>query len=227
MISPSIDTVASVNTKELEEDWITKFNSWAWSSNAIRLFSMLSEVLWVERVRLWSLDLENITAPRNQALAFDFADREYLNDLLDKNELPVSQRDKKYFCDLLERGDKFVVATMEGKLVFYGFVALGRKRMFSKYFTLEDREFFIMRFWTNPEYRGRGIYPQAIAYVCKSLVAQGYERGYLDVSTHNNASIRGVIKAGCKRLDTYYDRLRLLGFDKVIPRGALKSRFVN
>jgi len=54
--------------------------------------------------------------------------------------------------------------------------------------------------FTDPEYRGRGIYPHVLRHIASVLGARGYGPFYVHTSPDNAASIRGVEKAGFRRL---------------------------
>jgi hypothetical protein len=48
--------------------------------------------------------------------------------------------------------------------------------------------------------RGRGYYPNIIRYMAKVLEKEGFTEFFIDVEERNRSSIRGVEKAGCKRV---------------------------
>lgn len=49
---------------------------------------------------------------------------------------------------------------------------------------------------TDPEFRGLGLYPAALARACEELRARGFARAILTVSPENRASISGIVRAG-------------------------------
>lgn len=51
---------------------------------------------------------------------------------------------------------------------------------------------------TYPQYRGKGIYPSALRWICKE-VGNGRSTFYMIVDEKNTASIRGMEKAGFKK----------------------------
>ena len=59
--------------------------------------------------------------------------------------------------------------------------------------------------WTNPSFRGRGIYP----YVLQQIVSRVGHRCWMIVDEKNNSSIRGIEKAGFQRIGNV-SRLRWL-----------------
>jgi RimJ/RimL family protein N-acetyltransferase len=65
--------------------------------------------------------------------------------------------------------------------------------------------------FTKRPYRGNGIYPYALTYILKDLKNRHItDRAYTLVSRTNNASIRGIEKAGFQRL-AHLKGTRLLG----------------
>jgi hypothetical protein len=58
--------------------------------------------------------------------------------------------------------------------------------------------FVIQYCFTLPEWRGKGLYPQTLAFACKSLRSRERtaSRLFVDCSSFNYASKRGILKAG-------------------------------
>lgn len=54
---------------------------------------------------------------------------------------------------------------------------------------------------TNPQYRGRGIYPNVINYICGHFAQEGTVF-YMIVNANNTPSIRGIEKAGFEKCGT-------------------------
>jgi len=50
--------------------------------------------------------------------------------------------------------------------------------------------------YTNPAYRGRGMYPYALSEICEFLRKNGKSRALINTKKANLASIRGITKAG-------------------------------
>lgn len=71
--------------------------------------------------------------------------------------------------------------------------------------------------YTNPNYRGRSIYPKVISHIAKQN--REYKEVFLVVDTDNSASISGIEKAGYKKLAYIKAKKWLfLYFDKKIER---------
>jgi hypothetical protein len=224
------ETAEAATRGAAQLDWITGLNRLAWNGRGRRLWGVLSERVWIEKIVLWHLRLRDVSPTQistpHKPVEFRFGDVTTIDSLTADNELQVSATDARYYADLLANGNRLVLGIANGVIAFHGTVALGRKRMYSRHFLLRDDEFFIMRCFTKPRYRGQDIYPRAIHYVCGSLKKEGFREAYLDIATHNEPSIRGAIKAGMTRLDTSYVRIRFCGKDVILPRGRLRWRFV-
>jgi hypothetical protein len=211
-------------------DIISTINRAAQKSRLRAFWGQIAEILWLERIDIWTIDLtarpQEAQMDFHESVVFSMGDADTIREMSADVDLQIGRKDVLYCNKLLEEGSRLLIGRADGKPVFYGLIAFARKRMWSKYFALHEDEAFIMRCFTLSTYRGRGIYPQAICRICDDLAQQGVRLAYLDVASHNEASIRGVIKAGARRCTSYYLRLRLLGRDVVIPRGPLKCRFV-
>ena len=71
--------------------------------------------------------------------------------------------------------------------------------------------------YTNPNYRGRSIYPKVISHIAKEN--KEFEELFLVVDTDNIASIKGIEKAGYKKIAYIKAKKWLfLYFDKKIER---------
>ena len=155
------------------------------------------------------------------------ADAAVLQEMHGDPELCVSRKDASYYTGLLAAGNQILVAKLGGSIVFYAVITFKYTRLWTRYFLHRADEFYISRCFTKTSYRGRGIYPQAIRHICTTLAGQGYCTGYLGVATQNDASTRGVIKAGAECTNCSYFRIRVPGFDAIVPRGNLSNRFVS
>ena len=72
---------------------------------------------------------------------------------------------------------------------------------------------------TFPEFRGRGLYPAALQVIQLYLKERGYRRCFICVKSDNPASIRGIEKAGFRRVGA--TRLRkILGVQISVPRAT-------
>lgn len=232
--SSAIPTATTVNdpmVKRRSGGLVFNINHAAQASSFARLWGNIAELLWVEEIDIWSVDprrkLGEDQSNQHSPVAFSFADPARLEEMFADPDLHVSRRDRAYYLRLLEKGDHILIGRLDHTIVFYGVVTFQYTRLRVQYFVHRSDEFFISRCFTKPGYRGCGIYPRAIRHVCAALADRGFRVGYLGIASHNEASIRGAIKAGAEATESHYLRLRILGFDNLVPYGPLRSRFTT
>jgi RimJ/RimL family protein N-acetyltransferase len=223
-----METMKVVPYQACTTDVIGRVNRFAFQGRLRRFWGNVAEILWIERVGVYSIDL----APQRQKPPDSWFPNEFSKAGVDEvremsadPDLEVSQKDASYYIELLEKGNLLLLGKADGKIVFYGVINFRRARIQSKCFLLREDEFYISRCFTAAAYRGRGIYPLAIRHICGELANQGYRVAYVGVATHNDASIRGVLKAGARLTGSSYLRVRVLGRDVILPRGSLADRY--
>lgn len=94
------------------------------------------------------------------------------------------------------------------------------------YLVFPPRHGYVYESFTHPRARGRGLYPFALAHICRSVAAEGCPRVWIAIEDHNASSRRAVEKAGFeavysivfeRRLGSV--RQRIVGErDEVLPR---------
>ena len=197
------------------------------------MWGSIAEILWIEKIGIWSVDMRlwarsSIFDPKvSSELQFRFAGEEILERLIEDKELPFDSKEVIFYRNSLRKGDRLLVATVADKVIFYGLIAIGYKRVYSQYFSLLNHECFGRSFFTHPRFRGNNVCPLAMQYAFTRLVAEGYVIVYLDVATHNEPSLRAIQKIGALHSGSYYLRIRTLGHDWIIPRGYLRNRFAR
>jgi len=82
----------------------------------------------------------------------------------------------------------------------YAFVTPARR--YARYFPMMNSEeaLLIGPCFTEPEFRGRSIYPRVLQYIVTTLRNEGFGPFYIHTSIDNKASIRGMEKAGFRQL---------------------------
>jgi len=63
-------------------------------------------------------------------------------------------------------------------------------------FRLGTGEAEIVNCYTDEAYRGKGLYPYAIRLIAEQLLSHGIKRVFMNITPDNEASRRGIIKAG-------------------------------
>jgi RimJ/RimL family protein N-acetyltransferase len=66
-------------------------------------------------------------------------------------------------------------------------------------FRLNINEAEIVNCFTADAYRGQGLYPHAVRTIADMLLSRGFERVFMNIEPGNEASRRGILKAGLKR----------------------------
>lgn len=80
--------------------------------------------------------------------------------------------------------------------VSWAYTANEYKREPYERFRLRAREAEIVNCYTSDAYRGQGLYPLAIRMITASLLSRGFDRVFMNIEPSNEASRRGILKAG-------------------------------
>lgn len=102
-------------------------------------------------------------------------------------------------------GQELLVCGWYGeKLTYYGWAQF-RKRRLARHTSVPigSGNAFIYRCFTHPEFRGRGIYPAALHFLCAHLAASGFKRAFIDHHVRNTASGKGILRAGFRTAGNY------------------------
>jgi GNAT superfamily N-acetyltransferase len=75
--------------------------------------------------------------------------------------------------------------------------------------------------YTEPEFRGQGLYPMMVAYLAEAAARQGIGRIYMKTSRRNFPSQRGILKAGLRHVGSSLQ----LQFSYISPNCGLYIRF--
>ncbi len=108
----------------------------------------------------------------------------------------------------------FIVTGHDGRVLNYSWVCYREREIeyVDEIIHLKDSEAFIFNCYTFREYRGLSVYPWALVAIQSYLKSHGYQKVYIDASTGNMPSVRGIEKSGF-RLEA---KLVLLTFFKCI-----------
>lgn len=132
--------------------------------------------------------------------------------------LVLTESNLEYRDELRGDGMLFAVADEQGQVACYGFVLFDS---FYKRILGEDRRTpMISNCLTYPQFRGQGRYPEMIRGACRSLAQQGFERAIITCSPQNAASVRGIEKAGFRRVKILYTLVlvtRWIAWTKTLP----------
>jgi GNAT superfamily N-acetyltransferase len=97
-----------------------------------------------------------------------------------------------------QNGDRLYAAFMGDVPVAYGWAARSAGGIDELDFTfaVPPRNCYLWDFVTHPDWRGRGIYPRLLHAILEQ--EDGVERFWIGYEAHNEASGRGIAKAGFK-----------------------------
>jgi ribosomal protein S18 acetylase RimI-like enzyme len=100
----------------------------------------------------------------------------------------------EFCCDLYDGVREFFIFEKDGKIGHISW--LYRKGAPNRVIELGEKESEIKFSLTSPEYRGRGIYPAALAKMQIYLRDSGFRKVFICAEENNRPSIRGIEKAG-------------------------------
>ena len=164
---------------------------------AARLAQMRCDVLY-------EIDLtESKTAPRLPAgLAWVLVDRHSLGSPATcQVEAEVLTPENHAYRLALQGQDQLLALTdAQGRVRSYGFVVFESfyKRVLGEASSVP----MISNCFTFAAQRGQGLYPQLLGIACHHLAGQGHRRAIITCAPDNVASVRGIEKAGFKRVKT-------------------------
>lgn len=116
------------------------------------------------------------------------------------------------FAARLERGDRAWGLWDGATLVAYGWSSRFETDFSGLWALTPARgEIYLYNFFTHPGWRGRGLYPLLLKAIGKALAGEGCRRAWIAVVSYNQASWRGVQKAGFTLAATYQAAGRLGG----------------
>ena len=121
------------------------------------------------------------------------------------------------------QGDDQLLAALDahGLVISYGFVLFDS---FYKRILAESRHTpMIGNCFTLPAWRGRGLYPRLLVATCQHLSSQGHRRAIITCAPDNLASVRGIEKAGFRRIKTVCSLViltRWIAWQRHIPAGT-------
>lgn len=212
-------------------DIIIKLNEIASSRAFYWMFKKLSEVIWVERDVVLSIDdLKTWQSPVLPPLVLPVVYQ--LGSEEDVQEMNVDSRletagEAEHNLTMMRAGYKLILARYDGEIVFYAWIVTGRKSAFDRFFILRSDEFIVARVFTRKDFRGCGLYPRGLIFAFPRMMELGYKRALVDVAAHNYPSINAALKAGFRMLDADYYTVRFIFRSYLIPTGCLKDRFIK
>ena len=142
-----------------------------------------------------------------ELLRFSFDKEKLLFKNVDKNNLyhitlTRNEEVKDRFNKYLNGGERGYYVYWEDKVISCGWVYINSKssKTKNKYIVIPKGFAWLHDFWTHPEFRGRGIYPALLQFICKEILSKRLvllpSNILIDTDCSNTASNRGIQKAG-------------------------------
>jgi ribosomal protein S18 acetylase RimI-like enzyme len=132
--------------------------------------------------------------------------------------------DRALFPARLRRGEHFWTAQQQDKIVAYCWVTREPVEIGEIHRVISPRsdEVYLYDAFTFAEYRGQNLYPALLQSILEHSRHAGFRRALIFVMSDNEASIRGVQKAGFREFQrvTYCN---LLGFSRYVYRPRLPA----
>ncbi|MGB8227273.1 MAG: hypothetical protein WCE45_10490 [Sedimentisphaerales bacterium] len=116
--------------------------------------------------------------------------------------LKVMYLSRASLCSRFDRGERCFAIIDSGEIVTYFWAQFNFRYIDRLYltFNLKSNQAWFYNAVTVKRARGKGNYPNIIRYMSKVLAADGFDEIFIDVEEKNLASIRGMEKAGCRRI---------------------------
>ena len=109
-----------------------------------------------------------------------------------------SNIDVEIFKNRFGQGDICCVSILEGEIIAYCWIASKRAYIgeIDRSMQLRDGEIYLYDAFTNPEFRGRNLFPGILTRILHYARQRGYHRGLIFTLSSNSSSIKAIKKAG-------------------------------
>ena len=166
---------------------------------ATRLLQVRSDVLY--EMNLTGLDSTSTLVP---GVPWVLVDRHSLGSATTRGvEADVlTPENHAYRAALMGQDQLLALTGVQGGVCCYGFVLFASfyKRVLGE----ADSVPMISNCFTVVARRGHGLYPQLLVVMCQHLARQGHDRAIITCAPDNMASVRGIEKAGFRRVKTLH-----------------------
>lgn len=131
-----------------------------------------------------------------EKLIFKRVDKNNLYDITLTRDKGVYNRFNKFF----DEGENGYYVYWEDKVISCGWVYINFKssRVKKKYIVIPKGFAWLHDFWTHPDFRGRGIYPALLQFICKEMLSERLVLSpsniLIDTDINNTASNKGYKK---------------------------------
>lgn len=98
-----------------------------------------------------------------------------------------------------ELGASLWLIKVEDKLAGFGWTLQGRT-VEPHYFSLGSEDIHLFDFQVFPQYRGRGVNPQLVSYILRSVAAECHGRAFIEAAEWNQAQLASLRRTSFRRL---------------------------
>jgi RimJ/RimL family protein N-acetyltransferase len=182
---------------------------WRAAARVCRYWVLLKLVNYREAT-LYCLDLEDAMLPeRCGQVEWSYLSPDEV-DLATRNAFALPQ---SALTRLSDKRDRIFIGTASGAPCYFSTVSKGGFIMFGRIHISfsGNSDAYVGDCSTLPEFRGRGVYPCALATLALTLRSDGCRRLYLYIEAENLASQRAVAKAGFRPLGAFSMRRGVSG----------------
>jgi hypothetical protein len=133
---------------------------------------------------------------------FGFMELDQLLPLIKPEEMTMTH---EFARQAFAKGDKCFVVMDKGNLAHYSWYASSPTNVVgSLQFIFPKDKVYMFNAFTNHQYRGEKLYPQAVRQAVKSYVNQGYNGALTLIAANNFSSISAVRQIGFSTIGKFY-----------------------
>jgi RimJ/RimL family protein N-acetyltransferase len=182
------------------------FNSRLRSLGFLEMISLISTSLFkIERIIIYVKQLDNKTQFQKYSEVDKFIYKGEIHELITYRENTAS-RLWEFFCDIYDGVSDFFIFKDKAEIGHISWIYY--KHHHNRILDLSKNEAEIKYSFTEPKFRGRGLYPATLVKIQKYLKDNGYRKVFICVDMENIASIKGIQKSGFEILS----RIKIIKF---------------
>lgn len=188
-------------------DFIEYINSRNSKMKYPKLISLISKLLWVEKLFFYTLDLTKWEPPRvpRMRLNFEFI----LGNEMDIVTLASDPRleatgEEVCYLEKIRLGHKLLLGKLNGEIIFYLWIVKDSKKLMNKALALKTNEIAIERGFTRKDFRGHGLFVYGIIFLFPIIIKEGATSCLTEIASHNTPMIKTASKIGFEVTESYY-----------------------
>lgn len=155
---------------------------------------------------LFSFNLMNRIPDVTEGIPTDI---EFISDMSLFNTGGLTKKDdtdSDIFRDRFHCGDICCAAKFDGKIASYCWISTkgGHIEEIDRNITLKNNEIYLYDAFTEPEFRGKSIFPRILTVILRYGKQKGYHKSLIFVLSSNHPSLRAIKKAGFASFQSVY-----------------------